>query len=69
MGKDILTILGIDTMAAAIIWTTDPSFLKWILGLGIASLIGFLYLSKGQGRVSIYGSNLVMAFLTLVHYL
>jgi len=66
--KDILTVLGIDAVAATLIWTSDPSFLKWILGLGIASLIGLLVLSRGQGRVSIYGSNLVMAFMVVMHY-
>lgn len=69
MARDLITILGIDTVAAVIIWMADPSFLKWILGLGIASLIGLLFISKGQGRVSVYGSNLVMAFVAAMHYL
>lgn len=67
MGKDLITILGIDSIAATIIYLSDPTFLRWVLGIGIASLIGFLFLTK-QGRVSIYGSNLVMAFVSVMHY-
>lgn len=67
MGKDLLTIFGIDGAAATIIYLTDPNFLKWILGFGIASLIAFVLLTK-QGRVAIYGSNLVMAFAAVMHY-
>lgn len=66
--QDILTITGIDAVAASIIWATDPSFLKWIFGLGFATLCGLLFVTKGSGRVAIYGSNLLMAFLTVAHY-
>lgn len=69
MGKDILTILGIDSLAAAAIYATDPGFLKFVLGIGLVSLIAFLFLSKGQGRVSTYGANLCMGFSVAVHYL
>lgn len=67
MGKDLLTLIGIDSVAAAVIYLTDPSFLRWVLGIGIASLIGFVFLTK-QGKVSIYGSNLVMAFVAAMHF-
>ena len=65
--KDIMTLLGIDGVAGTVIYLADPNFLKWILGLGIASLIAFLFFIK-QGRVSIYGSNLVMAFVAAMHF-
>ena len=66
--KDVMTLVGIDSLAASIIYLTDPNFLKWVLGLGLASLIAFLFFTK-QGRVSIYGANLVMAFTTAMHYI
>ena len=66
--KDVMTLVGIDSLAASIIYLTDPNFLKWVLGLGLASLIAFLFFTK-QGRVSIYGANLVMAFTAAMHYI
>ena len=69
MTKDLLTLLGIDSVGAALIWAHNPSFLKVVLGVGIMSLVAFLFLSKGQGRVSTYGANLCMAFVAALHYL
>ena len=68
MGKDILTILGLDGIMGFIVWATDPSFLKVVLGVGFVTLIALLCLSK-QGRVSIYGANLMMGFLIAIRYL
>ncbi len=68
MGKNLMTLVGIDSVVATIIYLTDPSFLRWILGLGLASFIAFLFFTK-QGRVSIYGSNLVMAFVAAMHFI
>lgn len=52
MTKDISKILlGLDAAGAVIMWNIDKSFVKWMLGVGIISLIGFLVLSKGKSKV------------------
>lgn len=68
MGKDILTIFGIDGVVSMTVYLTDPSFLKIVLGIGLASMFALLYLSKGQGRVATYGANLCMGLVIAFHY-
>lgn len=65
--KDILTILGIDTIVGIIVHVTEPSFLKWVFLGGIVSLIG-LYLWTKHSRISAYGTQLVMAFILAIKF-
>ncbi len=66
MVKDIITLLSVDGIAGTIIGIADPTFLKWVLGAGCISLIALLMLTK-QGRVSIYGTQLIMALIIAIH--
>lgn len=67
MVKDVLTVLGIDGFVGTLVWAFDPGYLKWVLAAGILSLIGLFLLTK-QGRVSIYGTQLVMALVLITHF-
>ncbi|MBU1613570.1 hypothetical protein KKC87_04050 [Patescibacteria group bacterium] len=67
MTKDILAVLGIDGVIGTIVYAIEPSFLKWVLLGGLASLLGLFYFTK-QGRVSIYGTQIVMAIIMSIHF-
>lgn len=45
----------------------DPSYAKWVIISGIASLIGFFLLTR-QGKISMYGTQLVMTLIMIIHY-
>lgn len=65
--KDIMAILGIDGTVGTVVYFIDPTYLKWVLAIGLASLVGLFYFTK-QGRVSIYGTQLTMAIMLLMRF-
>ncbi|MBU0460541.1 MAG: hypothetical protein KJ771_07075 [Nanoarchaeota archaeon] len=67
MARDILALLGFDGVVGAIVYAIQPLYLKWVLLGGLASLVGLFALTK-QGRVSIYGTQLVMVLMLVTHF-
>jgi len=65
--KDVLTILGLDGICALVIYFIEPSYLKWVLFVGLISLL-ILFFTTKQGRVSIYGTQIVMALMVAIHF-
>ncbi len=65
--KETLTIMGIDAATGFVVYFIEPSFLKYVYGMGFASLIALFMMTK-QGKVSIYGSQLAMALTIAIHF-
>ena len=65
--KDIITVLGIDGAVGLIVYLAEPSFLKWVLVGGLASLLALFYFTR-EGRISIYGTQIVMAIVLAIKF-
>lgn len=67
MVKDILTVLGIDGFVGVVVYAIDPFFLKWVLLGGLISLLALFFFTR-HGKVSVYGTQLVMAIIMSIHF-
>lgn len=67
MVKDLVAIFGLDTIGGFVLAAIDPTFLKIVLVVGFLALVGLFYFTR-HGRVSIYGTQMVMALALAIRY-